>query len=140
VNVFLSCANIRLLLADKSRRGPICRFLSVRILARAGAAIDEILIPVPGEFGEIALGLSLDQRSLRLAELLLGLGDGRAALRDLLIEFRGFDFGHELDLAVSYPFLKSLVGKIEFADYRAGDPISAKVDTRKIWFTLIYNY
>ena len=29
---------------------------------------------------------------------------------------------------------------IAFADYRAGDPISAKVDTRKIWFTLIYNY
>ena len=55
-------------------------------------------------------------------------------------DFGNFDFGHELDLAVSYPFLKSLVGKIEFADYRAGDPISAKVDTRKIWFTLIYNY
>jgi hypothetical protein len=50
------------------------------------------------------------------------------------------DYGSEIDLAVSYPFLKSLTGKIELADYHAGDAISGKVDTRKIWLTLIYSY
>jgi hypothetical protein len=55
-------------------------------------------------------------------------------------DFGNFDFGSELDVAVSYPLLKSLVAKVEFADYRAGDAISAKVDTRKIWITFIYSY
>ena len=55
-------------------------------------------------------------------------------------DFGDFDFGNEVDIGVSYPLLKSLVGKIEYADYRAGDAISGKADTRKIWVTLIYSY
>ena len=50
----------------------------------------------------------------------------------------------EWDLGVTYPFLKQLLGKIEYADFREGDvlaPATArKRDTRKLWLTLIYNY
>lgn len=54
----------------------------------------------------------------------------------------GIDFGHELDLSVAYPFYKGLVGKIEFADYRTGDPtsVTGKPDTTKVWITLTYVY
>ena len=66
-------------------------------------------------------------------------------------EFHRFDadfgtanYGHEWDLGVTYPFLKQLLGKIEYADFREGDvlaPATArKRDTRKLWLTLIYNY
>ncbi len=55
-------------------------------------------------------------------------------------DFGNIDFGHELDLSVAYPFLKNLVGKIEYAEYHAGDASPGKVDTRKIWITLIYSY
>ena len=43
-------------------------------------------------------------------------------------------------MSVAYPFLKNLVGKIEYAEYHAGDVSPGKVDTRKIWLTLIYSY
>jgi len=50
------------------------------------------------------------------------------------------DFGHELDVGITYALMRSLVGKIEYADYRAGDAASGKTDLRKIWLTLIYTY
>ena len=50
------------------------------------------------------------------------------------------DFGHELDVGITYAFLKQLTGKIEYADYRQGDANSGKTDLRKIWITLIYTY
>jgi hypothetical protein len=52
----------------------------------------------------------------------------------------GIDFGDEFDIGVSYPLMQKLTGKIEFADYKAGDAASGKVDTRKFWLTLIFNY
>jgi hypothetical protein len=54
----------------------------------------------------------------------------------------GIDLGAELDLSVSYPLYKGLVGKLEYADYRTGDPPSAtgKSDTTKFWVTLTYSY
>ncbi len=55
-------------------------------------------------------------------------------------DYGGLDFGDELDLALSYPLLKKLVGKIEYADYQAGDAGSGKVDVTKFWLTLIFNY
>jgi hypothetical protein len=55
-------------------------------------------------------------------------------------DYGGLDFGDELDLGVSYPLMKKLVGKIEYADYQAGDPGSNKVDVTKFWLTLIFNY
>lgn len=55
-------------------------------------------------------------------------------------DFGGLDFGEELDLGLSYPFMKRLVGKIEYADYQAGDAASGKVDATKLWVTLIFNY
>jgi hypothetical protein len=55
-------------------------------------------------------------------------------------DFGNIDFGNEIDLSVGYPFLKNLVGKIEYAEYHAGDVSPGKVDTRKIWLTLIYSY
>jgi hypothetical protein len=43
---------------------------------------------------------------------------------------------------VSYPLYKGLVGKLEYADYRTGDPpsVTGKFDTTKFWVTLTYNY
>jgi hypothetical protein len=53
-------------------------------------------------------------------------------------DFGGLDFGDELDFGVSYPLMRKLLGKIEFADYRAGDAGSPP-DTRKLWLTLIFS-
>jgi hypothetical protein len=50
------------------------------------------------------------------------------------------DFGRELDIGITYAFMRSLAGKVEYADYRAGDAASGKTDLRKIWLTLIYTY
>jgi hypothetical protein len=36
--------------------------------------------------------------------------------------------------------MRKLTGKLEYADYKAGDTASEKVDTRKFWLTLIFNY
>ncbi|MEX0957968.1 MAG: alginate export family protein [Burkholderiales bacterium] len=52
----------------------------------------------------------------------------------------GIDFGNEFDFGITYPLMPKLLGKFEYADYRAGDAGSGKVDTRKIWLTLMYNY
>lgn len=54
-------------------------------------------------------------------------------------DFGDLDFGDEFDFSVSYPLMQKLLGKIEFADYRAGDAGSPP-DTRKFWLTLIFNY
>lgn len=65
----------------------------------------------------------------------------------LLAEYHEFesdvgsiDFGKEVDLSVAYPFIPKLLGKLEYADYNAGDAASGKTDLRRIWVTLIYNY
>jgi hypothetical protein len=51
------------------------------------------------------------------------------------------DFGDEFDIGVSYPLLTKLMGKIEYADYRAGDVAAGSPrDTKKIWLTLLFNY
>lgn len=55
-------------------------------------------------------------------------------------DFGGLDFGEEVDLGLSYPLMKKLVGKIEYADYQAGDAASGKFDATKFWLTLIFNY
>ena len=63
-----------------------------------------------------------------------------AAYHAFKADVGSLDFGDETDLAVTYPFTKRLVGKLEYADYRAGDAASGKVDVRKYWLTLIFNY
>lgn len=56
-------------------------------------------------------------------------------------EYGNLDFGKELDAAVSYTTaIKGLSAKIEYADYRAGDTATGKLDTRKIWLTATYTY
>ena len=50
------------------------------------------------------------------------------------------DFGDEFDIGVSYPLMQKLIGKIEYAEYQAGDTGSGKVDTRKFWLTFTFNY
>ncbi|HKB82938.1 MAG TPA: alginate export family protein [Burkholderiales bacterium] len=50
------------------------------------------------------------------------------------------DFGNELDVRLSYQVLKSLVARLEFADYNAVSASAGNPDTRKIWVTLLYNY
>jgi hypothetical protein len=52
----------------------------------------------------------------------------------------GIDFGNEFDIGVSWPLIRKLTGKLEYADYRAGDAASGKVDATKFWATLIYAY
>lgn len=53
----------------------------------------------------------------------------------------GLDFGSEFDAAVSYITpVKGLSTKIEYADYQTGDAATGKLDTRKIWLTMLYNY
>jgi alginate export protein len=60
-------------------------------------------------------------------------------------DFGNIDFGHEFDVGLTYPLYKGLTGKIEYADYQAGDKVPGdtlanKVDVRKFWLTLIYQY
>ena len=50
------------------------------------------------------------------------------------------DFGEELDVGVSWTIVKSLIAKLEYADYKAGDAASGKTDLRKVWLTLVYQY
>ena len=52
------------------------------------------------------------------------------------------DFGQEIDLSAAYPLAQGLVGKVEFADYRTGDPtsVTGKPDVLKLWLTLTYTY
>jgi len=55
-------------------------------------------------------------------------------------DFGSIDFGKEMDLSVAYPFIPKLLGKLEYADYNAGDATSGKTDLKRVWVTLIYNY
>ncbi len=55
-------------------------------------------------------------------------------------DFGSIDFGKELDFSVAYPLMPKLLGKIEYADYRAGDAVSGKVDLTRVWVTLVFNY
>jgi len=55
------------------------------------------------------------------------------------------DFGREFDVGLTLPLYKGLTGKLEYADYRAGDAVAGdslanKVDVRKLWLTLVYQY
>ena len=55
-------------------------------------------------------------------------------------DFDSIDFGNEFDIGVSSALMRKLVGKFEYADYRAGDAGSARADIRKLWLTLIYSH
>ncbi len=50
------------------------------------------------------------------------------------------EFGREFDVSAAYALTPQLVGKIEYADYRAGDPASGKTDLTRVWATLVFNY
>jgi hypothetical protein len=52
-------------------------------------------------------------------------------------------FGKELDFSLTYPFMKQLSGKFEYAQFREDDVLAGaarKADLTKIWVTVIYNY
>jgi Alginate export len=63
-----------------------------------------------------------------------------AEYHDFKSDFGSIDFGNEFDIGVTYPLMQKLTGKLEYADYKAGDSTSGKVDTRKFWLTLVFNY
>lgn len=63
-----------------------------------------------------------------------------AEFHDFRSDFANIDFGKEFDFSISYPLLPKLLGKIEYADYQAGDTASGKVDLTRVWITLIYTY
>ena len=63
-----------------------------------------------------------------------------ADYHDFKSDFGSIDFGNEFDIGVTYPLMQKLTGKLEYADYKAGDSTSGKVDTRKFWLTLVFNY
>jgi len=58
--------------------------------------------------------------------------------------FGGIDLGSEFDLGVTWPIMKRLSAKFEYADYDAAEagptPDTTKVDVRKVWLTLIFQY
>ena len=56
-------------------------------------------------------------------------------------DFGNLDFGHEVDIGIGYSTpLKGLSTKLEYADYRAGDTATGKLDTRKLWVTAVYGF
>lgn len=55
-------------------------------------------------------------------------------------DFGSIDFGKELDFSLAYPLMPKLLGKIEYADYQAGDAASGRVDLKRVWVTLVFNY
>lgn len=56
-------------------------------------------------------------------------------------DFGSIDFGSEIDFSIAYPLARKLSGKLEFADYRAGDVAAGSPpDTFKFWATLLFNY
>jgi hypothetical protein len=88
--------------------------------------------------------LTTPRQGLRDTFLMAG---GKLGKVQLLAEYHrlksdvgGIDFGDEVDFSAAYPFMKQLLGKVEYADYQAGDAAGGKRDTTKIWLTLIYNY
>jgi len=63
-----------------------------------------------------------------------------AAYHQFDADYGGLDFGNELDLGLSYPLHTKLLGKLEYADYQAGDTGTGKSDTTKFWVTLLFNW
>jgi hypothetical protein len=63
-----------------------------------------------------------------------------AEFHEFKSDFGNIDFGKEFDFGVSYPLMPKLLGKIEYADYQAGDTASGKVDLTRIWVTLVFNF
>lgn len=63
-----------------------------------------------------------------------------AAFHTFRSDTGGVDFGKEIDVGISYAFLDKLAGKLEYADYQAGEAVSGKVDVRKFWLTLTFDY
>lgn len=55
-------------------------------------------------------------------------------------DINDIDFGSETDVRISYPLMKSLIARLELADYNSLSAAAGKPDTRKIWVTLLYNY
>ena len=55
-------------------------------------------------------------------------------------DFGSIDFGKEFDFGVAYPLMPKLLGKIEYADYQAGEIASGKVNLTRVWVTLVFNY
>jgi len=55
-------------------------------------------------------------------------------------DFGGIDFGSEIDVGILYPLMRKLTGRLEYADYNAGDSAAGIVDLRRIWLTLAYEH
>jgi hypothetical protein len=59
-------------------------------------------------------------------------------------DWQSLDLGDEFDIGLTYPLLKQLTGKLEYGDYRGGDPTAGGAvntrDTRKLWLTLVYQH
>ena len=58
--------------------------------------------------------------------------------------FGSFDLGNEFDFGVTWPIVKWLTAKVEYADYHAGaggpPPDTRKVDVQKFWLTLVFQF
>jgi len=60
-------------------------------------------------------------------------------LHDFHSDFGSIHYGRELDFGATYLFMKKLTGKLEFAVFDAAQG-GGKVDTSKVWLTLIYQW
>lgn len=67
-----------------------------------------------------------------------------AEYHDFKSDFGSIDLGSEFNVGVTWPFMKRLTGKFEYGDYNAAPPgptpDTRKVDVRKVWLTLIFQY
>jgi hypothetical protein len=53
-------------------------------------------------------------------------------------DYRGLDLGWEWDAGVTWNITRSLSFSVDYGDYRAGEPGTGTLDTRKVWATLSY--
>jgi hypothetical protein len=53
-------------------------------------------------------------------------------------DYRGLDLGWEWDAGATWTITRSVSFSLDYGDYRAGDPGTGTLDTRKVWATLSY--
>jgi hypothetical protein len=67
-----------------------------------------------------------------------------AELHRYRTDYQSLDLGNEFDIGLTFLFTKRLTGKLEYGDYRGGDPKAGgavnTADTRKFWATVIFQY
>jgi len=64
----------------------------------------------------------------------------RVAYHSFRSDWADWDLGSEWDVGLEWSFTAKLSARVDYGDYRAGDPRAGLPDTRKLWVTLDYKY